>query len=66
MKSYNRIMEFFWLFIGITSLCFGVYMSLDLGFSETWFFYLFSVMALVLSLLRRTVRKKTEREESQK
>ena len=64
MKTYNRIIELFWLAVFIVSLVWAGFVFINHGFQEEHYFNLVvPAMSLVLFLLRRAYRKRLEQHE---
>jgi hypothetical protein len=61
MKGYNRVMEIFWLSIGILIVLVVTFMGFKEGFDSWGAYYLFGIMALGTFLLRRYMRKRMEK-----
>ncbi|MGB1003200.1 MAG: hypothetical protein ACPGVC_03145 [Salibacteraceae bacterium] len=58
MKTYNRIMEIFWLVSGIATLGLATYLYLtESEFEKLGYLYIAGSMALVLSVFRMVYRK---------
>jgi positive regulator of sigma E activity len=61
MKSkiqISFIMEIFWLIVLILSAAKGIQLFITKGFTASQFFFIISVLSLLLFLLRRNLRKK--------
>jgi len=57
MKNrYTGILEVIWFVIGGLMLFIAVDSSLTNGFSESWYYFLFAIMALSMYFLRRRNR----------
>ncbi len=66
MKTYHRIIEYFWLVVGILTLGFAIFIFTEYGFTEDNYFVLvMPFMSLVLFGLRRAVRKRFEKNDEQ-
>jgi hypothetical protein len=63
MKTYNKIMELFWLIAGVISTLFVTIMGLKEGFSNWYFYYIFGGMCLATYLMRRTMRIRMEKHQ---
>jgi hypothetical protein len=63
MQSYNKIMLYFWLVVGILILVGVTYMSLseENGFAKWRYYYLFSGLAFFMFIVRRWMIKRMER-----
>jgi len=58
MKTYNRIMEIFWLVLGIVVLGFATYLYFtESEFDKLRYMYLAGSMAILLSVFRIVYRK---------
>jgi hypothetical protein len=57
MKNrYTGILEVIWFVIGGLMLFIAVDSSLNNGFSDSWYYFLFAIMALSMYFLRRRNR----------
>lgn len=63
MKTYNRIMELFWLSTGIIIILLVTYMCLKENFSSWAIYYVFALMALGTFFMRRFMRKRMEKHQ---
>lgn len=61
MKSYNRIMELFWLFSTIAIVLVVTFMGVKEGFSTWLVYYVLALMTSGTYLLRRFMRRRMER-----
>ncbi|MBN4061955.1 MAG: hypothetical protein COA57_12325 [Flavobacteriales bacterium] len=61
MKTYNRIMEIFWLVTAVLALALAVYTVRAKGIEENWYLLLFPVACVAMFALRRYMRKKIEK-----
>lgn len=61
MKTYNKIMLYFWLFVGTLILIVVTYKGFSEGFKKWGFYYLFSGLALLMFVVRKWMMKKMER-----
>ena len=61
MKTYNKIMLYFWLFVGVLILTVVTYKGFSEGFRKWGFYYLFAGLALLMFVVRRWMMKKMER-----
>ncbi|WP_343606409.1 hypothetical protein [Fluviicola sp.] len=64
MKTYNRIMELFWLSMGILIIIMVTVMCLKESFSSWAVYYIFALMALGTYLMRRFMRKRMEKHQA--
>jgi hypothetical protein len=58
MNKLTYIIEIVWLVLAIFCLAMGTYASIRIGFDQSYMFYILSVMALLMYLLRRYRRLK--------
>mgnify|MGYP000449769083 CR=1 FL=1 len=63
MKTYNKIMELFWLVTGVIATLFVTIMGVKEGFSNWYFYYIFGGMCLGTYLMRRTMRIRMEKHQ---
>ncbi|PKR79691.1 hypothetical protein CW751_13710 [Brumimicrobium salinarum] len=64
MKTYNKIMQFFWLAMGLVTIVAVTYMGLTDGFDRWASYYFFGVLALLLYFVRRFMMKRMEKHEA--
>lgn len=64
MKGYNRIMELFWLSMGILIVLVVTVMGFIEGFKHWYLNYIFSAFAFGTYLLRRFMRKRMEQHQA--
>ncbi|MNU50432.1 hypothetical protein D3C71_393980 [compost metagenome] len=64
MKTYNRIMELFWLSVGIIIIIMVTVMCLKESFSSWAVYYVFALMALGTYFMRRFMRKRMEKHQA--
>jgi len=57
-NSAGGIFEVVWFVLGGLMLFMGVDLSIQLGFSESWYYFLFGILALAMYFLRRRMRLK--------
>jgi hypothetical protein len=57
-NSAGGIFEVVWFVLGGLMLFMGVDLSIQLGFSESWYYFLFGILALGMYFLRRRMRLK--------
>ena len=55
-------MEYFWLFVAITSAALGIFLTVEYSFEDGKYFYIATAMATLLYLMRRFYRKSVERQ----
>lgn len=63
MKSYNRIMELFWMSITILIILVVTVMCFLEEAERWWQFYFLAIFSAGMWLLRRLVRKRLEKKE---
>jgi bacteriorhodopsin len=61
MHTYNRIMLYFWLIAAISILVFITYMSFTDGIKKWGYYYIFSLIALVMFFLRRIMMRRMDK-----
>lgn len=61
MKTYNKIMEWFWLSIGILILIVVTVMGFMEGFERWVYYYVLDVFAFGTYFMRRWMRKRMEK-----
>lgn len=64
MKIYNRIMELFWLSMGIIIIIMVTIMCLKESFSSWAIYYIFALMALGTYFMRCFMRKRMEKHQA--
>lgn len=64
MKTYNRIMELFWLSTGVIIIVMVTVMCLKESFSSWAVYYVFALMALGTYFMRRFMRKRMEKHQA--
>ena len=64
MTIYNRIMELFWLSMGIIIIVLVTVMCLKESFSSWAIYYIFALMALGTYFMRRFMRKRMEKHQA--
>jgi hypothetical protein len=57
-RRTNRILEIFWMLTAILSLGAAIHRSLFTGFRESLLFFLITIIATAMFMLRRSMRKK--------
>lgn len=55
-KSSSGIFEVIWFVLGGLLLFMAVDLTMDRGFSESWYYFLFSILAFLMYLARRKFR----------
>lgn len=63
MKTYNRIMELFWLSMGIVIIVLVTFMCFKEGFDSWAIYYVFALMSLGTYFMRRFMRKRMEKHQ---
>lgn len=63
MKTYNKIMELFWLSVGVIATLFVTIMGIKEGFSNWYFYYIIGGMSLGTYFMRRTMRMRMEKHQ---
>jgi len=56
MSRNSGILEVIWFVIGGLMLFIGVDSSLEKGFSESWYYFIFAILALSMYYMRRRNR----------
>jgi uncharacterized membrane protein YuzA (DUF378 family) len=64
MNTYNRIMEFFWLSMGIAITILVTIMCFKENFASWAVYYLFALAALMFFFFRRFMRKRMEKHQA--
>lgn len=64
MKMYNKIMEVFWLIMGVVSFAIAIYHVSTLGLSDAYLYLLIPILPWGMYYLRRSYRKKMENKEN--
>jgi len=60
-----RILEVTWLIIGVIAILIGVYETYTKGIGEGYLFFIFTLIAGLMYMLRRNRRIKMEREDDE-
>lgn len=60
-KSKARAMEVLWVIIAIVSLGVGIHKSINHGIANSWLFFLFVVIALLMWFLRKKMRENEDK-----
>jgi len=55
-----RFLELFWLLIAVLSLALGVYETINVGISYAYIFFIFTLAASILFMLRKKQRIRME------
>ena len=61
MKTYNKVMLYFWLFVSALLFIVVTYMGFSEGFKKWSFYYLFAFLALFAFISRRWMMKRMEK-----
>lgn len=61
MRTYNKIMLYFWLFISVLLFIVITYMAISEGFKKWSFYYVFAFLALFAFLTRRWMMRRMEK-----
>ncbi|MDX2361963.1 MAG: hypothetical protein QNK23_14225 [Crocinitomicaceae bacterium] len=61
MKTYNKLMLYFWLFVAVALFIVVTYMGFTEGFKKWRFSYVFALIALFAFLTRRWMMKRMEK-----
>ncbi len=56
----SKARELLWLAVAILSLSAGIHKTIFFSFKESWYFYLFFLISLILYKIHRNLRKKEE------
>lgn len=56
----SKAREVLWLAVAVMSLSTGIHKTLFISFKDSWYFYLFALISLILYKIRRDLRKKEE------
>lgn len=65
-QTINRIMEIFWLSLGVVSLVAVLYLNFNQGFDKYAFYFVFPAIALFAFMMRRFMRKRVEKTMNKK
>jgi 4-hydroxybenzoate polyprenyltransferase len=61
IKTLAFIVELIWLALSIFSFVSGVYTTIKLGISESYLFFIISVISILMYFYRKMLRKKREK-----
>ena len=61
MKTYNKIMLYFWLILAVAIFIVVTYMGITDGFKKWRFSYVFAALALFAYLTRRWMMKRMDK-----
>ncbi|MEI8193182.1 MAG: hypothetical protein WCG64_04920 [Flavobacteriia bacterium] len=64
MKIYNKIMLYFWLLAAIGSFVIVTFNGITEGFARWTMYYTFTVMALLMFVMKRYMVKRFEKHQS--
>ena len=56
----SKAREILWLAVALMSLSTGIHKTIYISFKESWYFYLFALVSLILFKIRKDLRKKEE------
>lgn len=57
MSKLAVVMEVIWIILALICIGFGVYSTLKVGFSQSYMFFILSIVAVLMFMLRRYKRK---------
>ena len=63
MKTYNKIMQAFWLIAGIAIIIYVTYKGITQGFNRWAPIYILAALALAVFLLRRFMMKRMSKHQ---
>ena len=63
-NKLSRSLEIVWLITSILCLITGVHQTIYEGFSKSYIFLIFSLVAFLMFILRRQLRKSTKQENT--
>lgn len=58
METYNKIMQFFWLAVGLITIIVVTYFGFTEGFERWKGYYIFGIFAILLFFVRRYMMKR--------
>ena len=61
-NKHTKAPEVMWIAVAVLSLVAAIHKTVNLGFKESWYFYGFVLIALLMWFVRNTVRKKREKD----
>jgi len=65
MKSkFSKALEIIWLITSVICIITGIHQTINEGISQSYIFFIFSFVALVMYLLRRQIRKSNKSENT--
>jgi purine-cytosine permease-like protein len=64
MKAYNKIMQMFWLAVGIVTIIAVTYLGFTEGFERWVSYYILGVFAILLYFIRRFMMKRMVKHEA--
>ncbi len=56
----SKARELLWLAVAAMTLSAGIHKTIYFSFKESWYFYVFTAVSLILYKVRRDLRKKEE------
>ncbi|RLD64086.1 MAG: hypothetical protein DRJ01_01900 [Bacteroidetes bacterium] len=56
-KHFAYILQILWLVVSILSLFAGIHKTIQLSFKESYLFFIFTLIALLMYFYRRNLRK---------
>ena len=54
----SKAREILWLAIAAMSLATGIHKTVYVSFKESWYFYIFVIISLILYKIRKNIREK--------
>jgi hypothetical protein len=61
MKTYNKLMLYFWLLMAVFLFIVVTYMAISEGFRKWAFYYVFAGIALLMFIVRKWMIKRMEK-----
>jgi surface polysaccharide O-acyltransferase-like enzyme len=56
----NKIPEILWIVVAAMALATGLHKSINEGFAESWYFFVFVIIALFMHRIRKKMRQNSE------
>lgn len=56
-KNKTGIMEYVWIAVAVLSLVTGIHKTIKYGFNESYLFFIFAAISILLFFYRRYLRK---------
>lgn len=56
-----KAMEYLWIGIAVLSLGVGIHKTINHGFDDSWLFYIFVIVALLMWFLRKKMRENEDK-----